>query len=220
MTNRFSILKPILALPVCLLMLCASHAAQAQGSDLQLNIDGVTAWNDYVPGGHQMPPTGGGTGSNVGLGTQLSASVTLGTSYSPTTINCYANGTQIYHLITSLSSGEWNFNWTPSAVGTYTVYCNEDQVTTPNIYVPVVPSYQGYIDPKYVVLGVTYAPPGPQSSVTYTDSQGLATTTSLSQSASSGTSYSVNLTVTGKILGWKGGTTFRLHQLVHSNNEG
>jgi hypothetical protein len=71
------------------------------------------------------------------------------------------------------------------------------------------PAVQGYLNPKYIVLGVTYAPPGPQSSVTYTNSQGVGTTTSISNSISQGKSYSVDVTLTaGKILGWKGGTTF------------
>ncbi|MGD0911011.1 MAG: hypothetical protein ABR928_03905, partial [Terracidiphilus sp.] len=65
----------------------------------------------------------------------------------------------------------------------------------------------GYIDPKYVVLGVTYAPPGPSSSVTYTNSLSVGTTNSLSNSISSGTSYSVSITYSGGLLGWKGGTT-------------
>ena len=66
---------------------------------------------------------------------------------------------------------------------------------------------QGYINPKFIVLGVTYAPPGPQSSVTYTNSQSMGNTTSLANSISSGTSYSVSITYSGGILGWKGGTT-------------
>jgi hypothetical protein len=67
-------------------------------------------------------------------------------------------------------------------------------------------AYEGYIDPKYLVLGVTYAPPGPQSFVQYTSSQGVGTTNSLSNTVSNGTSYSVSLTYSGGILGFKGGT--------------
>lgn len=70
-----------------------------------------------------------------------------------------------------------------------------------------IPTYQGNINPKYVVLGVTYAPPGPQSSVTYTNSQSMATTNSLIGTVSSGTSYAVSITYSGGIFGWKGGTT-------------
>jgi len=67
--------------------------------------------------------------------------------------------------------------------------------------------YAGYIDPKYIVLGVTYAPPGPQSSVTYSNSQSVATTNSLKNTVSTGTSYSVSVTYSGGILGWKAGGT-------------
>jgi hypothetical protein len=35
----------------------------------------------------------------------------------------------------------------------------------------------GFVNPKYVVVGVTYAPPGPSSNVTYTNSKLVGTTT-------------------------------------------
>ncbi len=95
-----------------------------------------------------MPPSGGGTGSDVALGTQLTGDVFTGGSLSSDEsekIQCWANGTQIYTLTTNVS-GEYFFNWTPSATGTYTVYCSGSWsgtpggpgVSTPNIYVPVV----------------------------------------------------------------------------------
>ena len=72
----------------------------------------------------------------------------------------------------------------------------------------IAPQYvQGYINPKYIVLGVTYAPPGPQSSVTYTNSTGVGITNSISSSLSSGTTYSVSITQQVGIGGWKQGTT-------------
>jgi hypothetical protein len=71
---------------------------------------------------------------------------------------------------------------------------------------------QGYIDPKYIVLGVTYAPPGPSSFVTNTDSQAVATTVSLANSFTNSTTYSVSLGFTvgstsGTVPGVKGGVT-------------
>src|SRR5438874_3793883 len=42
--------------------------------------------------------------------------------------------------------------------------------------------YPGYINPKYVILGVTYAPPGPQSFVDYSNSTLLGSTVSISSS--------------------------------------
>jgi hypothetical protein len=47
------------------------------------------------------------------------------------------------------------------------------------------PTVQGYVDLKYVVLGITYAPPGPQSYVTYTNSSGVGITNSLISTLSS-----------------------------------
>lgn len=53
----------------------------------------------------------------------------------------------------------------------------------------------GYIDPKYVVVGVTYAPPGPSSNtfVQYTNSTLVGSTVSVTNSFTSGVSSSVSL---------------------------
>jgi hypothetical protein len=50
---------------------------------------------------------------------------------------------------------------------------------------------QGYVNPKYIVVGVTYAPPGPASFVQYQKSQFVGTTESLAKSFGSGTTSSV-----------------------------
>src|ERR1700680_1502518 len=47
-----------------------------------------------------------------------------------------------------------------------------NDVVSPTITVP------GYVNPKYVTLGVTYAPPGPQSFVDYTNSKLVSNTSS------------------------------------------
>ncbi len=52
----------------------------------------------------------------------------------------------------------------------------------------------GYVNPKYVVVGVTYAPPGPSANtrVNYTNSTFIGTTQSLSDSFMAGDTYSVS----------------------------
>jgi hypothetical protein len=65
---------------------------------------------------------------------------------------------------------------------------------------------QGYIDPKYVVLGVTYAPPGSKSSVAYTNSKSVGTTSSIINSFSSGTTYTVSIANSIGVFGWTVGT--------------
>lgn len=67
-------------------------------------------------------------------------------------------------------------------------------------------SVTGYINPKYIVLGVTYAPPGPASFVNYTNSVGLATTNSLKNTFKTGHTYTVTISSTVGIEGWKVGT--------------
>jgi len=58
----------------------------------------------------------------------------------------------------------------------------------------------GIINPKYVILGVIYAPPGPQSNVEYTSSTFVGNTTTLNSSFSSETSLSVS--IGAEIAGW------------------
>ena len=51
----------------------------------------------------------------------------------------------------------------------------------------------GYTNPKYAVVGVTYAPPGSSSSVTYASATSVGNTTQLSQSFQSDVGYSVSV---------------------------
>jgi hypothetical protein len=52
----------------------------------------------------------------------------------------------------------------------------------------------GYINPKYVILGVTYAPPGPSSNVTYTNSNFVGNTTTTTDSFQSDVNLTVSVT--------------------------
>jgi hypothetical protein len=74
-------------------------------------------------------------------------------------------------------------------------------------FLPVI-KVPGYINPKYVVVGVLYAPPGHSSSVSYSTSNLVGSTVSTKNSYKAG--YSVGSTATGGfsggIKGWKGGT--------------
>jgi hypothetical protein len=57
-----------------------------------------------------------------------------------------------------------------------------------------ITSVAGHVNPKFVVIGVTYAPPGPSSYVSYQNSTSLGTTTMNSSSFASGYSESVSVT--------------------------
>jgi hypothetical protein len=50
---------------------------------------------------------------------------------------------------------------------------------------------QGFVNPKYVVVGVTYAPPGTNSNVSYENTISVGSTTNISQSFQSDIGYSV-----------------------------
>src|SRR5579872_1395843 len=55
---------------------------------------------------------------------------------------------------------------------------------------------QGFIHPKFVVVGVTYAPPGPSSFVQYSDSTTFGSTTTNASSFTSDISFSVSASAT------------------------
>jgi hypothetical protein len=65
----------------------------------------------------------------------------------------------------------------------------------------------GYVNPKYVTLGVTYAPPGPQSFVDYTNSTLISNTSSFINTFSTGYTLSVKLSLSAGLFGWANGTT-------------
>jgi hypothetical protein len=123
-----------------LLLFCASRPAHAQigAGNLQFTIDNFTVMNGF---------NNGGTANPVTLGTLLTGSVTVNGvtgNGGTTTVNCYANGTQIMTWSTS-TSGSHAFPWKPASRGTYALLCTgtwrgvhvNGTVTTPTINVPV-----------------------------------------------------------------------------------
>jgi hypothetical protein len=66
-------------------------------------------------------------------------------------------------------------------------------------------SVQGYINPKYMIVGVTYAPPGSQSSVTYTDSVLVGSNTTIKDTFSDQTMLSLSVTASGGFPGFAKG---------------
>lgn len=63
----------------------------------------------------------------------------------------------------------------------------------------------GYVNPKYTVLGVTYAPPGPSSYVDYTSSTLVSNTSTLSNSFTQTNAFSVSTSIGVGIAGFAGG---------------
>jgi hypothetical protein len=102
-----------------MLMVLGGSTVQAQigAGSLTFVIDNVTAENGY---------SDGGTGASITLGTQLTghAQVTGVTGNGgTTTVQCFANGSQIFSWSTS-SNGGSSFSWKPSSTGTYALYCS------------------------------------------------------------------------------------------------
>jgi hypothetical protein len=66
----------------------------------------------------------------------------------------------------------------------------------------------GYVNPKYVILGVTYAPPGPSSYVDYLNSTTLSSTTDTKATFSSKYQTSITTKIGGTFLGgWSAGVS-------------
>lgn len=119
---------------------------------------------NYVSSQNTSQPIGGSTYWDVGIGNRL-----IGSGNCPRDIS---GGVITYNGST------YTITMTPHSNGTLSTAI----------------SVQGYINPKYVVLGVTYAPPGPQSFVDYTNSTLVSNTSSLSSSFSTGFTYSTKIT--------------------------
>jgi len=66
----------------------------------------------------------------------------------------------------------------------------------------------GYINPKYVILGVAYAPPGHSSYATYTNNSTISSTGDIKSTFSSAYQTSLKTSITGTIIkGWSAGTS-------------
>jgi hypothetical protein len=202
MKIRFSVQRSTLGLAVCFAMLCATYSAQAQNigeGNLSLSLDDESVYNGF--GGNP-------TGPAITLGTTLTAGVSVqGVSGNggTTDVACYANGSQIFYKATTVSLTPATFTWKPASAGSYTVYCSADYsgnyangtVYTGDITVPVNAApvgVRGLVYPKFLVVGVTYAPPGASSDVQYTNTTSVGTTTTYSSSFSNDVGFSIKTT--------------------------
>jgi hypothetical protein len=59
---------------------------------------------------------------------------------------------------------------------------------------PYNPNVTGFVNPKYVIVGVTYAPPGPSSNVTYTNSTFVGNTTATTGSFTIDNNLTISVT--------------------------
>jgi len=86
-----------------------------------------------------------------------------------------------------------------------------------NISQPVA----GYVNPKYVVVGVVYAPPGGKSFVDYTNSNTVSSTLTVTDTSTVGKTTSVSVTQPGGLFGFLGGsrTSTNSTTLTQSNQD-
>lgn len=192
------------ALSISALALCCGFNANAQigSGSLEFSIDGVTATNGY---------SDGGTGASVDPGTPLTGGIAVNGvtgNGGTTTVTCYANGSQIFSWSTS-NNGQTTFTWSPSSPGSYVLYCEGDwagnfangTVDTPTITIPVPsPSVTGYINPKYVVVGVDYVIPGASSYSEYCNDTSVSSTNTIKNTFSSEYQQMVSVNVGASLI--------------------
>jgi hypothetical protein len=106
--------------------------------------------------------------------------------------------------INSVGSGTHTLSWTCSAVG---VGGNGNNCGSQQFTVGDAPSETGWVNPKYLIVGVTYAPPGAASDVTYQDSVKVGTSKSISHSFTNDSAFSVKVNAEVKAFGSKGEIT-------------
>src|SRR5206468_2585407 len=83
------------------------------------------------------------------------------------------------------------------------------------------PALTGYINPKYVVVAVIYAPPGSNSFVDYTSSNLVSSTQTVTKTFISSTAVSVSVKTPGGLFGFIGGTrtTTASNTLTHQSQD-
>ncbi len=222
----FSRKKLLLFLAACFFMLGVVSRANAQSVDMSIGsgyVDsGISGW-----GGPTV------TLPTQDSGTTLNGYVEAGTAGGPTTVNCqdsgttggsvfawtdqnvaYQSGNLTWTIPTGSNSNYLNFTWTPS-IGLHQVVCSAQysgftsrNVTTSYLDIPVaaIPD-TGSLDLKYVVLAVTYAPPGSKSSVNYSNVTALGTATSFSDQNTNKVATSVSAGAGVGIAGTGGSVT-------------
>ncbi len=167
---------------------------------------------------------GGGGGTQVVTLVSVSSSGSPSNEFSPVTFTVsvgpptcgtnawayvYDNGTLI-GTATLNSHGGGSVTTSSLSVGTHTITatfpgnvvgtltCLAEPAKPPiTQIVNSVAIDQGYINPKYIVVGVTYAPPGGSSSVNYSDTQSIGNSIKVSNSFQNDVGYSVS--ISGKV---------------------
>jgi hypothetical protein len=112
-----------------------------------------------------------------------------GTDYKEVQIKYY-NG----HFVTYCGFNTTTSFTTKSTDGIYTM------TATGNVGLVSPVLITGFVNPKYIVVGITYAPPGPSSNVSYENSTLVGNTTKITDGYSNGVKFEVS--VSGTIAAW------------------
>lgn len=107
--------------------------------------------------------------------------------------------------IGSGSEAVYDCQFSPSAYGIYDSgqlefdYFNNNTGDSLTVYINLSGAYgvEGFINPKYVVLGVEYAPPGSQSNVTYGSNAVVGFSTATTDTFSTNTKESISMSTPG-----------------------
>jgi hypothetical protein len=186
---------------VLLVLVCGAVAAHAQSSgSVSVSSDPSSGVLNYTV-----------TTSTVPCGETDQHTVITGPLYTYTNFSYVANGTTYplsgtaTDLARCLKDPDWDGPEISPAVMTDPINSSCTITFTPGVTsgsaVLACTGVQGYVNPKYVVVGVTYAPPGPSTNtfVNYVNSTYVGNTTSTINTFADSTTFSVSLTYTTKI---------------------
>jgi hypothetical protein len=144
--------------------------------------------------------------SNPGPFTLTIQSITVPAEYSQTN-NCHgqiaANGSCTM-TVTFAPASQGTFNGSSISIKSTANGINTSGGVT--LDGTAGPALTGYINPKYVVVAVIYAPPGSNSFVDYTSSKLVSSTQNVTNTFISTTTVSASVTTPGGLFGFLGGT--------------
>lgn len=166
-----------------------------------------TVWDSgtvsFTANGQTISTSYGSGSTAVSLAQALCSQMT--SSFAVQCSGVLGSGTDWATIGGSAGDGNVAYQVSGSSTTRYTSDINGPRGPSFDIYDSA--NVSGFVNPKYVILGVTYAPPGSASKVTYANSTTLGTGSSLSNSFAAGVGYSVSVSTTlggkiGGVFGW------------------
>lgn len=202
-------------------LLSASAFAQSSQFQETCNYSATTSPSAFTTGSSSGGPSCSASNNSpstltlLGNATQTSGPLTV---TAPSTVGAAGGVFAVAVSFNATVGGTYSgtFGWGYSGGGSQKQLLLNISVAYPGPFVT------GYISPKYVIVGLTYAPPGPSSSVTYLTSTAVSVTNSVGSSFTNAFMTSLTTSAKATIDGWQAGIkstiTAGYTQVSTSNN--